>query len=120
MLRDYKTGARRDGGLFRGGRSSRSVLSGAPHLPEMPVEVFTMDGAQVGLDPALVRSDSFRALLRGLVDAIGKGVFVQEPTACEWCDFKVVCGPTPLLKRRRQLKLGDPRIQQVLRLRDVT
>jgi hypothetical protein len=77
-------------------------------------------GRQVGLDPALVHSDSFRALLRGLVDAIGKGVFVQEPTACEWCDFKVVCGPTPLLKRRRQLKLGDARIQQVLRLRDVT
>ena len=30
-------------------------------------------GRQVGLDPALVRSDSFRALLRGLVDAIAQG-----------------------------------------------
>ena len=77
-------------------------------------------GRQVGLDPALVRSDSFRALLRGLVDAIGKGVFVQEPTACEWCAYKVVCGPAPLLRGRRQIKIGDPRIQAVLRLRDVT
>jgi hypothetical protein len=76
-------------------------------------------GRQVALDPAAVRSDSFRALLRGLVDAIAKGHFVQEPTACEWCDFKVVCGPQPLLARRRRIKMGDERIKQVLRLRDV-
>jgi len=129
VLRDYKTGRapRDDGGLFRGGRQLQIpfyILAAARIFPETPVvEAFLdyVDGRrQVGLDPALVHSDSFRALLRGLVDAIGKGVFVQEPTACEWCDFKVVCGPTPLLKRRRQLKLGDPRIQQVLRLRDVT
>jgi RecB family exonuclease len=129
VLRDYKTGRapRDDGGLFRGGRQLQIpfyILAAARIFPETPVVEAFLDyvdgGRQVGLDPALVHSDSFRALLRGLVDAIGKGVFVQEPTACEWCDFKVVCGPTPLLKRRRQLKLGDPRIQQVLRLRDVT
>ena len=76
-------------------------------------------GRPVVLDPAAVRSDSFRALLRGLVDAIARGHFVQEPTACPWCDFKVVCGPQPLLQRRRQLKIGDERVKQVLRLRDV-
>jgi hypothetical protein len=131
VLRDYKTGRapRDDGGLFRGGRQLQIpfyILAAARIFPETPVVEAFLDyvdgGRQVGLDPALVHSDSFRALLRGLVDAIGKGVFVQEPTACDWCDFKVVCGPTPLLKRRRQLKLGDPRIQQVLRPagRDVT
>ena len=129
VLRDYKTGRapRDDGGLFRGGRQLQIpfyILAAARIFPDTPVVEAFLDyvdgGRQVGLDPALVRSDSFRALLRGLVDAIGKGVFVQEPTACEWCDFKVVCGPTPLLKRRRQFKAGDPRIQQVLRLRDVT
>ena len=129
VLRDYKTGRapRDDGGLFRGGRQLQIpfyILAAARIFPDTPVVEAFLDyvdgGRQVGLDPALVRSDSFRALLRGLVDAIAKGVFVQEPTACEWCDFKVVCGPTPLLKRRRQLKLGDARIQQVLRLRDVT
>jgi ATP-dependent helicase/nuclease subunit B len=129
VLRDYKTGRapRDDGGLFRGGRQLQIpfyILAAARMFPDTPVVEAFLDyvdgGRQVGLDPALVRSDSFRSLLRGLVDAIGKGVFVQEPTACEWCNFKVVCGPTPLLKRRRQFKVGDPRIQQVLRLRDVT
>jgi RecB family exonuclease len=129
VLRDYKTGRapRDDGGLFRGGRQLQIpfyILAAARMFPETPVVEAFLDyvdgGRQVGLDPALVRSDSFRNLLRGLVDAIGKGVFVQEPTACEWCAFKVVCGPTPLLKRRRQFKVGDPRIQQVLRLRDIT
>jgi ATP-dependent helicase/nuclease subunit B len=129
VLRDYKTGRapRDDGGLFRGGRQLQIpfyILAAARIFPETPVVEAFLDyvdgGRQVGLDPALVRSDSFRPLLRGLTDAIAKGVFVQEPSACEWCDFKVVCGPTPLLKRRRQLKLGDARLQQVLRLRDVT
>jgi len=129
VLRDYKTGRapRDDGGLFRGGRQLQIpfyILAAARIFPETPVVEAFLDyvdgGRQVGLDPALVRSESFRALLRGLVDAIGKGVFVQEPTACEWCDYKVVCGPTPLLKRRRQIKIGDPRIQAVLKLRDVT
>lgn len=129
VLRDYKTGRapRDDGGLFRGGKQLQIpfyILAAARMFPETPVVEAFLDyvdgGRQVGVDPAVVRSDSFRALLRGLVDAIAKGHFVQEPTACEWCDFKVVCGPTPLLQRRRQLKLGDPRVQQVLRLRDVT
>jgi hypothetical protein len=77
-------------------------------------------GRRVGVDPAVVRSEPFRLLLRGLVDAIARGHFVQEPAACEWCDFKAVCGPAPLLQRRRQLKLSDPRVQGVLRLRDIT
>jgi ATP-dependent helicase/DNAse subunit B len=129
VLRDYKTGRapRDDGGLFRGGKQLQIpfyILAAARMFPETPVVEAFLDyvdgGRQVGLDPALVHSESFRALLRGLVDAIARGHFVQEPTACEWCDYKSVCGPTPLLQRRRQIKIADPRLQQVLRLRDVT
>ena len=128
VLRDYKTGRapRDDGGIFRGGRQLQIpfyILAAARIFPDTPVVEAFLDyvdgGRPVVLDPAAVRSDSFRALLRGLVDAIARGHFVQEPTACPWCDFKVVCGPQPLLQRRRQLKLGDERVKQVLRLRDV-
>ena len=129
VLRDYKTGRapRDDGGLFRGGRQLQIpfyILAAARIFPEAPVVEAFLDyvdgGRRVAVDPAAVRSDSFLSLLRGLVDAIAQGHFVQEPSACEWCDFKVVCGPAPLLQRRRHLKLGDKRVQQVLRLRDVT
>jgi ATP-dependent helicase/nuclease subunit B len=129
VLRDYKTGRapRDDGGVFRGGRQLQIpfyILAAARIFPETPVVEAFLDyvdgGRQVAVDPATVRSDAFRSLLRGMTDAIAKGVFVQEPTACEWCDYKVVCGPTPLLQRRRQIKLGDERVKQVLRLRDVT
>ena len=53
------------------------------------------------------------------MDAIAQGHFVQEHTACEWCDFTAVCGPRPLLERRRRYKINDPRVQRVLRMRDV-
>ena len=59
-----------------------------------------------------------RARLKAVVEAIAQGHFVQEPSACEWCDFTAVCGPQPLLARRRQFKIGDKRIQRVLLLRD--
>jgi hypothetical protein len=47
------------------------------------------------------------------------GLFVQEHTACTWCDYTAACGPSPLLERRRQYKIGDPRVQRVLRLREI-
>ena len=52
-------------------------------------------GRQVGLDPALVRSDSFRGCCAAWWTRSAMGVFAQEPTACECATFKVVCGPTP-------------------------
>jgi hypothetical protein len=76
-------------------------------------------GRQVGLDPEKVRGDEFKALLRGVVDAIGQGVFAQEHTSCDWCDYTSVCGPKGLLERRRRYKVSDPRLQRVLRLKDV-
>lgn len=128
VLRDYKTGRapRDDGGMFRGGKQLQIpfyILAAARMFPEQPVVEAFLDyvdgGRQVGLDPEKVRGDEFKALLRGVVDAIGQGVFAQEHTSCDWCDYTAVCGPKGLLERRRRYKLSDPRLQRVLRLKDV-
>jgi RecB family exonuclease len=128
VLRDYKTGKapKDEGGIFRGGKQLQIpfyILAAAKLFPDQPVVEAFLDyvdgGRQVAVDPEVVRSESWKALLRGLVDSIGQGVFVQEPTACEWCDFTAVCGPRPLLERRRQIKRSDPHLIRVLRLRDM-
>ena len=128
VLRDYKTGRapRDEGGLFRGGRQLQIpfyVLAAAEIFPGQPVVEAFLDfvdgGRQVSFDPDRVKGREFQELLRGLVDAIAEGSFVQEPTACDWCDFRAVCGPKGLIDARRRYKLADLRIQRVLRLRDV-
>jgi ATP-dependent helicase/nuclease subunit B len=128
VLRDYKTGKapKDEGGIFRGGKQLQIpfyILAAAQLFPGQPVVEAFLDyvdgGRQVAVDPDVVRSEGWKALLRGLVDSIGQGVFVQEPTACEWCDFTAVCGPRPLLERRRQIKRSDPQLIRVLRLRDL-
>jgi RecB family exonuclease len=128
-LRDYKTGRapKDDGGLFRGDRQLQIpfyILAAARLLPDQPVVEAFLDyvdgGRRVSVDPAVVRSQSFGALLRGLVDAIAEGLFVQEPNACDWCDYQAVCGPKPLLELRRRYKRDDPRLQRVLRLRRIS
>jgi RecB family exonuclease len=129
VLRDYKTGRapRDDGGLFRGGKQLQIpfyILAAAELFPDEPVVDAFLDyvdgGRQVALDPAAVKRPAFRELLRGITDAIGDGLFLQEPSACEWCDYTAICGPQPLIRRRRQIKIRDARVQRVLRLRDVT
>ena len=129
VLRDYKTGRapRDDGGVFRGGKQLQIpfyVLAAAKLLPgEHVVDAFLdyVDGGrQVAFHPELVDGESFRRLLKSLVSLIGRGAFVQEPTACEWCDFTSVCGPKPLLQRRQAIKLRDAVLQEYLRLRDVS
>jgi len=128
VLRDYKTGKapKDEGGIFRGGKQLQIpfyILAVSRLFPKQPVVEAFLDyvdgGRQVAVDPAVVGTDSWKALIRGLVDSIGQGVFVQEPTACEWCDFTAVCGPRPLLERRRQIKRSDPQLIRVLRLRDL-
>jgi ATP-dependent helicase/DNAse subunit B len=128
VLRDYKTGRapRDDGGMFRGGRQLQIpfyVLAAARIFPGQPVVEAFLDfvdgGRQVSFDPERIQGPEFRDLLRGLVDAIAEGSFVQEPTACDWCDFTAVCGPKGLIDARRRYKVTDPRVQRVLRLRDV-
>jgi len=59
-------------------------------------------------------------LLRDLVSLVGRGVFVQEPSACDFCDFTAVCGPKGLLQRRQAYKVRDRALQDYLRLRDVS
>jgi RecB family exonuclease len=128
VLRDYKTGKapKDEMGIFRGGKQLQVpfyILAAAQLFPDAPVVEAFLDyvdgGRQVGVDPAVVRSEGFRSLLGGLVEAIGQGLFVQEPTACPWCDFTAVCGPRPLLERRRQIKGSDPQLIRILRLRDM-
>jgi RecB family exonuclease len=128
VLRDYKTGKapRDEGGVFRGGRQLQIpfyILAAARLFPEARVASTFLDyvdgGRQVSLDPGVVVAPSFAGLLRGMVDAIASGVFAQEPSACTFCDYTVVCGPQPLLERRKRHKIADPRLQRVLRLRDL-
>jgi RecB family exonuclease len=127
VLRDYKTGRapKDDGRVFRGGQQLQIpfyVLAAEHLFPGEKVVGAFLDyvdgGRQVAFDPALAGSPAFRTLLRGLVDALAAGLFVQEPSACDWCDFTAVCGPKPLLQLRRHLKSGDRRVQRVTRLRD--
>ncbi|HLA79563.1 MAG TPA: PD-(D/E)XK nuclease family protein [Vicinamibacteria bacterium] len=128
LLRDYKTGKapKDDGGVFRGGKQLQIpfyILAAARLFPGEPVVEAFLDyvdgGRQVALDPTRVTGEEFRSLLRSLVDLIAQGVFAQEPSSCDFCDFKVVCGPKGLLERRRQHKIGDRLLQRVLRLRDI-
>jgi RecB family exonuclease len=127
VLRDYKTGRapRDDGGVFRGGAQLQIpfyILAAAELFPDAPVADAFLDyvdgGRQVAVNPETVRSPAFTQLLRNLTDAIAGGVFLQEPRACQWCDYTEVCGPEPLIRIRRQIKIRDARVQQILKLRD--
>jgi RecB family exonuclease len=128
VLRDYKTGRapKDDGAVFRGGRQLQIpfyILAAERALPEETVVEAFLDyvdaGRQVAFTPAVARSEAFHDLLRRLVDLIAGGAFVQEPSACDWCDFTPVCGPKGLLQRRQQIKIRDTTLQSYLRLRDV-
>jgi RecB family exonuclease len=128
VLRDYKTGRapKDDGGVFRGGKQLQIpfyVLAAAKLFPGERVESAFLDyvdgGRQVAFRPELVTGPKFRALLRELVDLVAKGVFVQEPSACDFCDFTVVCGPKGLLQRRQLVKQRDLALLAYLRLRDI-
>jgi RecB family exonuclease len=129
VLRDYKTGRapRDDGGVFRGGKQLQIpfyVLAAAKLLPgERVVDAFLdyVDGGrQVAFRPDLAQGPAFRELLLRLVDLVARGVFVQEPSACDFCDLTVVCGPKALLERRQAIKVRDRALQEYLRLRDVS
>jgi hypothetical protein len=128
VLRDYKTGRapRDDGGVFRGGKQLQIpfyVLAAAKLFPGEPVVDAFLDyvdgGRQVAFRPELAGGEAFRALLQNLVSLIGRGVFVQEPSFCDLCDFTAVCGPKPLIARRQASKRRDTTLQAYLRLRDV-
>jgi RecB family exonuclease len=129
VLRDYKTGRapKDDGGVFRGGKQLQIpfyVLAAAKLLPgERVVDAFLYyvdGGRQVAFRPDLAHGPEFRDLLRRLVDLVARGVFVQEPSACDFCDFTAVCGPKALLQRRQAIKVRDRSLQEYLRLRDVS
>jgi ATP-dependent helicase/nuclease subunit B len=128
VLRDYKTGKAppEPGFLFRGGQQlqmSFYLLAAERQFPGRTVADAFLDyvdgGRQVPLDPAALKGEKFRELLKGMVDNIAAGTFVQEHTSCRFCDYKAVCGPAPLLEVRRRFKINDTRLQRVLRLKSV-
>ncbi|MEE8218172.1 MAG: PD-(D/E)XK nuclease family protein, partial [Vicinamibacteria bacterium] len=128
VLRDYKTGKapKDDGRVFRGGRQLQIpfyILATTRLFPgERVVEAFldyADGGRQVAFDPEAAGGETFRTILKRLVELIAGGVFVQEPAACDWCDFTAVCGPKGLLQRRQQIKIRDATLQSYLRLRDL-
>jgi RecB family exonuclease len=128
LLRDYKTGKapRDEAGVFRGGKQLQIpfyILAAEKLFPGRPVTEAFLDyvdgGRQVAFNPELVRDEGFRKVLRSLVDSIAAGAFLQEHTSCDFCEFTVVCGPKPLLARRRQWKLNDTRVQNLLRIRSL-
>ena len=115
VLRDYKTGkapSDNDASLFKGGRqlqipfyilAAQEIFTG-----EKVVEAFldyVNAGRQVGFIPERATSATFRALLLRITWLMGHGVFVQEPSACTFCDFTAVCGPTPVLESRKRRRL---------------
>jgi RecB family exonuclease len=128
VLRDYKTGKapRDEGGLFRGGKQLQVpfyILAVEKLFPGARVVDAFLDyvdgGRQVAVDPGTVRSEGFRKMLRELVDGVGRGVFVQEPSVCDWCDYTAVCGPKGLLMARRRFKTSDPELQRALQAKNL-
>jgi hypothetical protein len=127
VLRDYKTGRapRDDNQVFRGGRQLQIpfyVLAARQMFPGRGVSAAFLDyvdgGRPIAFDPVESTGESFVSLLRTLTDAIAAGRFVQEHTACRFCDFKAACGPQPLLELRRRFKLSDPHLREYLKLRE--
>ncbi len=128
VLRDYKTGKapRDEGGLFRGGKQLQVpfyILAVERLFPGARVVDAFLDyvdgGRQVAVDPAAVRSEGFRKMLRELVNLVRDGVFVQEPAVCDWCDYRAVCGPKGLLAARRRFKMSDPELQRALQAKNL-
>ncbi len=129
VVRDYKAGrAPRDdvaAGYFRGGRQLQIpfyVRAAAMLLPGRTVSEAFLDyvdgGRMVSFDPDRVSGDAFLALLRSLVDAMAAGLFLQDASACRFCDFTRVCGPSALIAARQHRKRGDRRADAILRLKE--
>jgi RecB family exonuclease len=128
VLRDYKTGKAptdSDASLFKGGRQLQIpfyILAAQEIFPgEKVVEAFldyVNGGRPVAFPPAKATSATFRALLLRIADLMGHGVFMQEPSACTFCDFKSVCGPNPVLEsRKRRRRIHDPLARKVAELK---
>lgn len=126
IVRDYKTGRApfgqtpADVGFLKGGRQLQIpfyVLAAKEIFPDEPVRQAFLDyvngGRPVTMSPQLPFAPSFRALLLEIVNLIRDGVFVQDSSACTFCDFKPVCGPKNLMDQRLRAKQHDPLLQRV-------
>ena len=124
VVRDYKSGrAPKDdvaAGYFRGGRQLQIpfyVRAAAMLFPGRTVSEAFLDyvdgGRMVSFDPQGVSGERFLAFLRPLVDDMAGGLFLQDASACRFCDFTRVCGPSGLIASRQQRKRRDPRAARV-------
>jgi len=127
VVRDYKTGRAPtdDGGLFRGGRQLQIpfyVKAASRLFPERTVSEAFLDyvdgGRMVAFDPARATGEEFVVFLRELMDALASGLFVQDASACRFCDFTRVCGPQGLIASRQQRKRRDPRVSRLFRMKE--
>jgi RecB family exonuclease len=126
-LRDYKTGkAPRDDSIFQGGKQlqmSFYVLAAAHNFPDTRVSKALLDYVDadrpLSFHTAVVTGQAFQDLLRGMVDAVSKGHFVQEPSSCDFCEYTAICGPRALIERRLDRKRGDAILKDLQRLRSV-
>jgi ATP-dependent helicase/nuclease subunit B len=127
-LRDYKTGKawRDDGAIFQGGKQLQMpfyILAAQKLFPETPVTKAFLDfvdgGRAITFQSDEVTGETFRGLLRGLLDLISQGVFIQEPSSCDFCDYQRVCGPRGILERQREIKRGDRLSKEIARIRSV-
>lgn len=129
VVRDYKAGrAPKDdvaAGYFRGGRQLQIpfyVRAAAMLFPDRSVSEAFLDyvdgGRMVSFDPQSVSGERFLGLLRPLVDDMAAGLFLQDASACRFCDFTRVCGPAPLIAARQQRKRRDTRAARVFGLKE--
>src|SRR5262249_21684183 len=96
VLRDYKTGRapKDDGSVFRGGRELQTPVDVPRTRMVSPDRVaaeafldYVNGGRPAPFAPASVAGETFRRLLGDITDAIAAGHFVQESSACVWCEF---------------------------------
>jgi ATP-dependent helicase/nuclease subunit B len=127
VVRDYKTGRapKDDGGLFRGGRQLQIpfyVKAASVLFPGRIVSEAFLDyvdgGRMVAFDPARATGEEFLIFLREIMDALAAGLFVQDASACRFCDFTRVCGPQGLIASRQQRKRRDPRVSRLFRMKE--
>ena len=129
MLRDYKTGKapRDDGGIFRGGKQlqipfyilAAQELFPARRSPRPSSTTWTAGGRSPSIPPRS-RARRFRAFLAAMLDVIGGGVFVQEPSVLRLLRLhRGLRAQGPASSAGASTSCGDRNLRRALGLKDV-
>ena len=130
VLRDYKTGKAptdNDASLFKGGRQLQIpfyILAAQEIFPgEKVVEAF-LDYVNAGRQVASTRRRRLPPHSAPCCSASptswATASSCRSPSACTFCDFTSVCGPTPVLESRKRRRRHDPLAQRVAGLKQFT